>query len=261
MFIRKLLFTLLCIVFTYSLSAQEKAKDKVTILNDTVYKNGTPQFVVKTRTSEKNPNLSLFTLVSFDKKIQAMLTFKLIDDTTRFMGRFPIAGVTYNCLYPKLDILTLMESYVNNKIMVEGVATKEGLEKYTKERGLTLDPIVVRSVSKPGQDPKRDSLMMARSKERLEKQFKFNLINKSKSEIMIFLGDTTASPNRSKNPKELPFRQGRYEIVKGMETKELIGFDGEYVCISDSLHKIIDLRLLKKDLKTLTVKSSAKKFD
>lgn len=262
---RKYLLTLLCFVVSLTVSAQEKAKektkDKITLVNDTVYKNGIGQFTVRTRGSKTNTDLALHTFISFDKKIQAMISMKLVNDTIRFSGRFPEILVAYDCLYPKIDLQTILESYINNKIMVNGIAKKEGLELYCNERNLPLRTIVTRTVSKPGQDAKRDSIMAIRTKERMAKQFKFELANKSNKDVNVFLGDTTSSPNRTMRPSEIPFRQGRYEMIKAGETKQLIGFEGEYVCLTDSLHKIYDLHLLKKDLKSLTVKGKATKFD
>jgi len=260
---RKQFFTLICILLSLTANSQNKEipKNKVTMIGDTVYKNNIPQFNVKSKVMSNKLGAQMYAFYSFDKKTQAILTMTLVNDTIRFTGRFPSLSLIYDCLYPKIEFITLLESYINNKIIVDGKADQKGLEAYCKERNILLREIPIRKVARPGQDAKKDSIMTARALERQAKQFKFNMLNKGKKEVNVFLGDTSATNNRTNKPDAIPFRQGRYEMINAGETKELIGFEGEYVCITDSLHKIYDLRLLKKDLKTLTVKGNLKKFE
>jgi hypothetical protein len=258
MHIRKLI---LLLVFTMSIQlvcAQEKSK--VTLVNDTVYMDGKPQYSVKTRYS-KDSLMQIHSLRSLEGKLEGMLTTTLKNDTMQFVGRFPGPNMAYNCLYPKVSLFTLMESYIHNKVMVNGSASKEGLEKYCKEREIPLRELPVKSVSRPGKDPKLDSLMAIRTKEHMDKKFTFTLKNNSKEQVSIFMGDTTASRSLSKNPNAVAFRQGRYEMVNPLEEKSLIGFEGEYVCITDSLHKLYDCRKLEKTMKSIAVKTGGKKLE
>jgi hypothetical protein len=110
---------------------------------------------------------------------------------------------------------------VKNKVMVDGVATKEGVKAYCKERSI---PIVDQEELKKQREAKnkeRDSVLAIRTQEKMAKKFELTLKNNADSSVYIFIGDTTASKSSAKKPEALPFRQGRYELVNGKEEKSL----------------------------------------
>src|SRR4051794_3875810 len=98
-----LLLLLILVATSLSASAQEtsKGKNKIVISNDTVYNNGVAEFLIHTRTSAKNPGMSIYSMYSLDNKAQALLIAKLIKDTIHFSARFPTLNVAYDCMYPK----------------------------------------------------------------------------------------------------------------------------------------------------------------
>ena len=232
---------------------------KIQMRNDSVFANSVFQFRAKVSTFKTGS--SSIVIRSSNDSIQASLRMIPHDTLCLFIGRFPQTKLFYECKYPKIEPSVIIESYIKNKIIVNGVASKEGIMAYCKERSITVmdDEKVKEQNAKKIHE--RDSILAIRAKEKLDKQFDFVLKNKSENAIQIFLGDTTASKNLSKNPNVLPFRQGRYDTVNAKEEKKMIGFIDEFICITDSLHYLFDTKKLDKSMKNITINKKGKKFE
>lgn len=173
-----LLIILLQCSFSYG-----QEKQQVTLKNDTVYTNGIPQFICQ---EKKNEKARIYSLRSMDSKLQGLLIFRMENDTIRFSGTFPYLGLRYTCLYPKIEILTLLDSYIKNKVFVDGKANAEGLAAYCKERELVLDNHIANSTKSPA---KRDSILAARAREDAMNQIKFTFHNNAPKPVKVFIGD------------------------------------------------------------------------
>ncbi len=240
---------------------EKLASDKiiVTFKNDTVYKNGVAQFKFNIRTARTDTASKIVTIYTEEKKMEVMLSMLPQHDTTRFSARFFSINKGYDCFYPRIGVETILESFVKNGIVRKGGLTDSlGLFAYLKDRGIPVRELPRRATARPGQDPKRDSLMTARAKDRMAKQFSLTLVNKSAADVMIFLGDT-ASGNSAKNGG-MAFRQGRYETVGAGVEKKLIGFEGEYISITDEKHVLYDSKKLSKQVTHMTVQADGKKL-
>ncbi|CAN5445839.1 hypothetical protein BH11BAC2_BH11BAC2_01400 [soil metagenome] len=249
-------FLILFLSFNYS-NAQEKFD--VTLRNDTVFNNGKPQFLAKFRPGPKGTRM--YSLYSMDGKMQAILTMTEQGDQLRFSGRFPLIYVIYDCLYPKMEILTLMDSYVRSKVMVGGIAQKEGLQSYCKERGLPLREIPIRKVMKPGMDASLDSALAQRAKEQEAKKIEILIKNNSKDEVSIFVGDSLAKEKIGPDDKTVPFREGRIEKIAGGTEMKIVAFIGEKIGISSKDNNLYDCRPVVRELKQLKVRSNGKSLE
>ncbi len=172
----------LALVFHITFS-NAQAKYDVTLKNDTVYNNGVPQFICNAKGSAKG---SFYSLRNLDNKTEAMLILIPEKEKIKFSGTFPLLQVQYSCLYPQMEIITLLDSYIRNKVFVNGHATLIGLQAYCNERGLPLNKIQQRKVQKPGMN---DSLMIARAKEDALNQVKFTFHNNANKPVRVFIGN------------------------------------------------------------------------
>lgn len=242
---------------------KEKAvaeKVVVTFKNDTVFKNDVALFRYNVRSSKGDTAAKVVAIYNSKKQVEAMLSMTPQNDTTRFSARFISINKGYDCYYPLIGVETILESYVKNHILTTGGNTDSlGLFAYLKERNIPVREIPKRNVARPGMDVKRDSIMQARAKERMAKQFTFKVMNKGTADVMIFLGDT-ASGNSTRNGG-IAFRQGRYETIGAGIEKTLTGFEGEFIAITNEKHALIDTRLLSKQNKQFNVSSDGKKLE
>ena len=161
--------------------AQERYE--VVLKNDTVYNHGVAQFLCKFKGSDKGDVYSLKTL---ENKTAAILIIKPFNENVKFSGTFPLLGVRYACLYPKMEIITLLDSYIRNKVFVNGNVSLEGLQNYCKDRSLSLDKPPVRKAQSPAI---RDSTLSANARADAASQIKFTFHNNANRPVRIFIGD------------------------------------------------------------------------
>ncbi len=224
-----------CAIILFSITnvfAQEKFN--VSLKNDTVYNNNVVQFICQTKSKD---SVSIYSLRSLDNKLQALLIFRYERDTIKFSGTFPYHSARYACLYPKIDILTLLDSYIRNKVMVNGVANLAGLEAYCKERHIVLDRSIEHSSKNPS---KRDSVLTARAKADAANQIKFTIYNKAPKPVKVFIGD---KPKGGSGRLQLIPAFGELEEhARNTERVFLIsdnGGDFKAIAVNESLTKIV----------------------
>ena len=176
-------FNLSVLILFISSFAPAQERYDVTLKNDTVYNNGVPQFLCKLRGSNKGDFYSLQTL---ENKTEAILfIIKQEGNNIKFSGVFTNLNLRYNCLYPKMEIITLLDSYIRNKVFVNGKANLEGIKAYCKERNLVLQPMGHKT-----QSPAiRDSILAANAKADALSQVKFVFHNNADKSVRIFIGD------------------------------------------------------------------------
>ena len=173
---------LLVVLINFSCASAQERYD-VTLKNDTVYNHGAPEFLCKFKGSVKGDIYSLRTL---ENKTEAILIiFPQEGNNIKFTGTFTSLNLQYACLYPKMEIVTLMDSYIRNKVFVKGKSNLEGLKAYCKERNLSLD-VMGRKAQSPAI---RDSILVANAKADALSQIKFTFHNNSAKPVRIFIGD------------------------------------------------------------------------
>ena len=228
------LISILLLISLIHLSSSAQELYDVKLINDTVYNHGEPQFICKSR-NEKNG--SLFSLRNLDNKAEAMLVFISQNDKIKFMGTFPVLQVRYSCLYPKLEIITLMDSYIRNKVFVNGKANLKGLKDYCKERNLVLDTLIARKVQSP---MKRDSVMVAHAREDALSQIKFTFHNNASKPVRVFIGN---KPKGGSGRIQIIAPHGELnEHARKTEKIFLINDEGEEIkslSVTDSLKRIV----------------------
>ncbi len=170
------------ILSRYSIGWAQERYD-VTYHNDTVFNNNIPQFICQHQAKQ---NLEGYSLRSLDNKLQALLVVRNDSNKIKFSGSFPRLGFRYVCLYPKIEIITLLDSYIRNKVIVNGMPNLEGLKAYCKERSIPLDSIIARKKMDPAV---RDSILIATAKEDAKNQVKFTFHNNAAKPVRIFIGD------------------------------------------------------------------------
>lgn len=174
---------ILLIFLTSYIFSNAQERYEVTLTNDTIYNHGVPQFLCQGKESKK---ASVFSLRSFDKTLQGLLIFRFEDDGVNFSASFPYLGVRYARLYTKIEILTLMDSYLRSKVMVNGKANLKGLQAYCDDHGISLVKVPSRKVQRPVMN---DTLLIARAKEDALNQVKFTFHNNASKPVRIFIGN------------------------------------------------------------------------
>lgn len=240
--------TLLSLFFLMFVAGITNASDKnkFVLRNDSVFSNDKFQFRAIARPSKDSS--ILYSIKSPDEKLQALLMMKTNADTTIFSARFVQLNISFNCKYPAVTIETICESFIRNKVFVNGIAVKEGVAAYCKERNIPVQDIPVRKVERPGMNPQRDSIMRQRAIEMQALKVVIPVKNTSTQQVKIFSGRYNAT-----NPKAMP--QGRMENLNPKEEKNIIGFIGEQLCIQTNDTSMImkDCRPILREMKNMTV--------
>ncbi len=169
------------LLFHFSISDAQERYD-VTMSNDTVYNHGDAQFICKFRPGKKG---DLYSLRSLDNKTQALFIVQEQTNNWKFSATFTTLNLHYGCLYPKMEILTLMDSYIRNKVFLNGMPNLEGLKAYCKERSLDLVTMGHKAQSRA----LRDSTLAANARLDAANQIKFTFHNNADKPVRVFIGD------------------------------------------------------------------------
>lgn len=229
----------LALILTVKISYSQELYN-VKLSGDTVYNNGKELFLCKAQVRGKS---SFHSLRSLTNKPIALLQMQEVDSQLKCSARFPMQMMRYECLYPLMDISVLMESYVRNKVIVNGSIDTIGLKAYCAERKISLENIQVRKAMTPA---KGDSTMAARAKQDMENQAKFAIYNSSAVVVRLFLG--SSSSNR------MQF------VLPGKTINEHLP-PGEKVCILDKEKKELDCRIIKKGDKEFKINKAGIAFE
>lgn len=160
-------------------------KYEVTWNGDTVYNNAIPQFICKKTAKD---SIAVYSLRSMDNKLKALLNLRKENNRIKFTGIFAFPNsveMRYSCMYPEMEIITLLDSYVRNKVFINDMPNLEGLQAYCKERNIVL----TQTEKKRNRPAINDSLMAARARADADSQIKFNFYNKGAEPVRIFIGD------------------------------------------------------------------------
>jgi hypothetical protein len=173
------LLLLLLIVASVKMYAQTRGE--IRIQNDTIFLKNAASFICK---GEKKGGQSLYFIADLEKKPQAALFFSEKDSVTRCTARFPGLSLKYDVTYPKIDLSTLIESYFNNKVLVNGKVDSTGLVKYCRDREITLVPLTGRRI-KPAFN---DSAMAEAARKDYASQVAFSMENYSQQQFKVRIG-------------------------------------------------------------------------
>ena len=158
------------------------------LVHDTVFNNDKPIFLCNE--DIKPPHLIYF-LRNFQRKTMAVVHFEMQDSVLKSSVSFPFLNLRYNVYYPKMEIVTLLESFVRNKIIVNGTIDTIGLKAYCKQRQILMTSMTQRRTIRPTAN---DSSLGERAKKDYQSQIPIEIINSSYAMISINLG--TPSNNR-----------------------------------------------------------------
>jgi hypothetical protein len=209
-----------------------KAQDSLVIVNDTVYYKNKAEFICEAKAKTKHP---IYFIYSLDKKPQIGLYIVDRDSQIQCSAHFSSLRKRYAVLYPKIDIKVLLESYIKNKVLVNGVLDSTGLIAYCKERNIELLSMDIKKASKPQMN---DSVMAARAKADYESQIVFTIENNSTGNIKVKIG--SASSNR-------------IVIVKAQEKSEQRARKTEQVCLLDDKNESKSCADVKEGLRSFVV--------
>lgn len=227
---------------TTVVNAQKKLN--VTMRGDSVFLEKKFQFTAAMRESKSG---TLVQMRAPDSSLQAMLIIIPQDTQLRFSGRFAKLDQMYDCLYPKMELLTLYESYIRNGVMVNGVAQEKGLKAYCDERKLELRQIPKRQVVKPGVAG-QDSILKARAEEKMKAMVQIEITNNATSAVTVMSG----RPGPVKEGKQ-SYSEKREEIIPAGQKKVFTAFDGELICIIAADKSEKDCRKVTHEMKSLSI--------
>jgi hypothetical protein len=219
------------ILTSLTLKVNGQVRGEVKLKNDTVYHRNRPAFLCVGQTKLGQ---SLYFLTSLDKKPQAAIVFNDLDSQIRCTARFTQFLLRYDVLYPKIDISVLMESFIKNKVMVNGQADSLGIVAYCKERDIKLSVIRGQKMNRPVYN---DSVMAQKAKEDMAAQINFTIENTSENQFKISIG--SAATNRT-------------QLINAGTVMEEHARPGEKVCVLDNKGEIVK--------SCLEVKKESKKF-
>lgn len=239
---------LLILAICFSLQAYSQKNFKVTMRNDSVFNNNVLQFVV---TKKSSLDKQLIQLRAPDSSVQAFLIVVLQDDKLRFSGRFVKLDKIYDCLYPKMEMLTLYESYIRSGVFVNGVADLKGLDAYCKERKIEMRSIEKRKVAKPSE---RDSILKLNAEERMKNMVQIEISNTSANAMTIMAGTQGGMVNGKR-----VYREKRQDIIPAGERRMFTAFIGELICIVAGAEER-DCRQVDHSMRQLTILEKGEGF-
>jgi hypothetical protein len=234
---------------TSHVNAQKKLN--VTMRSDSVFLDKKFQFTAAMRESKSG---TLVQMRAPDSSLQAMLVIVPQDTQLRFSGRFAKLDQMYDCLYPKMEMLTLYESYIRNGVMVNGVANEKGLKAYCEERKLELRQIPKRQVVKPGVAG-QDSILKARAEEKMKAKVQIEITNNATNPVTVMSG----RPGPVKEGKKT-YSEKREEVIPAGQKKVFIAFDGELICIVAPDRSEKDCRTVSHEMKSLSIVAEGDAF-
>jgi hypothetical protein len=208
------------------------AQDSVTVVNDTVYYKNKAEFIINHKAKTKNPVYFLF---SMDGKHQVGLYIVDRDSQIQCSAHFTQLKVRYSVLYPKIDVKVLLESFIRNKVLVNGVVDSAGLANYCKERKIEIISMDVKKTARPQIN---DSLMAARAKADLENQVTIEIENNADHDVKVKIGNKVSN---------------RVEVVKHNSKKEYKARKGEQICLLDDKSASKSCVDVKEGMKKITV--------
>lgn len=233
-----------------TVNAQEKFN--VEVRNDSVFNNSELQFLITEKTSKGN---SLINIKSPDNTLQAILVVVHQDKKIRFSGRFPTLNLMYDCLYPEMEMTTLYESYIRNKVFVNGVVNEKGLREYCESRKVELRAVPRKQVARPGVGA-QDSLLKARTEERMRARVDIMVVNTSGKPVTVMAGRAGQPVNGKRN-----YSEKRQDVIPPGERRAFVAFESELICIvaGDKTEK--DCRVVTHAMQSLTILPEGEGFD
>ncbi|MEP7262927.1 MAG: hypothetical protein ABI772_00440 [Bacteroidota bacterium] len=221
---------LLLTVLTVNVHAQTAGDVKVE--NDTVYLKGVPQVTCKAKV--KN-GMSLYVINSFDSVAQATLLLVDRDSVVGCTARFEKLLLKYEVLYTKTDISVIMESYIKNKVIVDGKIDSLGLVAYCNGKKIVLQPM---RLKKKGEIPFNDSLLVKRAKDDMASQIFFSIENTQSASAKVSIG--SPSSNRIKF------------LAPGQKSDDHAR-PGEKICLLDNNNKVVSCEEISQGLKSIQI--------
>jgi hypothetical protein len=181
---------IISLLFCTNISSAQLRYD-VSVKNDTVYNNGIPQFTIK---KFDKPLGKVYLFNDLNNVTQTTISFITRDLNVYCFAHFPKLLLKYETLYPMIDINVLIESFVRNKVIVNGIANPAGLTYYCKDRNIPLMPII------KVESPVNDSLSAQNALKDIASQIKFKVTNKKNLAVKLFIGSKASNRTRIVGP-------------------------------------------------------------
>ena len=231
--------SILFLFFVVSSYGQEQLN--ITWTNDTVYSsNHTALFLCRGQTKGTK---SLYIVRNLDKKSLIAMMFEEQDTVLKTSINFISVGLKFNVLFPKIKTIVLLESFVKNKIIVDGAIDTSSLQAYCKERDLQLQNTIVKRTRRPGES---DSLMKSNLAKMLANSAEFTVVNKTNKPVSVQIGKPSSN---------------RTQILNAGENYKTRGMIDETVCILDKQSQPAGCRIIKKTDKEFVINKSGTGFE
>lgn len=241
----------LAIVCLASIQASAQQKLDVTLRHDSVFLKNEFQFRA---VMKETKGYKLIQLRSQKDSILGLLMVFPKDTNLLFDARFPRINKMYDCLYPKMEMLTLYESYVRNEVIVNGELSEIGLTEYCKARNVPLTAIPIRKVARPNVAT-QDSILKANAELKMKTRVDITVTNSSAKVLNISSGRVVKTIDSKRT-----YAEKRQDSIPAGESKVIIAFDGEFICIVAEDNSEKDCLLVKHELKALTISSEGEHF-
>ena len=235
---KRLITSILFLFIVISSYGQENLK--ITWVNDTVFNYDKALFICKGQTKGAK---SLYVIKNMDKKSIAVIMFEELDTVLRTSVNFVTMGLKFNVLYPKIEPIVLLESFVKNKIIIDGSIDTIAVKSYCKEREIPLLNTVTKSAKRPGGF---DSLMRASAAATIANSVEFTIVNSTNNLISVKIGKPS---------------NNRTQLLSAGENFKTRGEAGETICILDKNLQSLGCRTIQKTDTKFVIDKSGKRFE
>ena len=235
---KRLITSILFLFIVISSYGQENLK--ITWVNDTVFNYDKALFICKGQTKGVK---SLYVIKNMDKKSIAVIMFEELDTVLRTSVNFVTMGLKFNVLYPKIEPIVLLESFVKNKIIIDGSIDTISVQSYCKEREIPLLNTVTKSAKRPGGF---DSLMRASAAATIANSVEFTIVNSTNNLISVKIGKPS---------------NNRTQLLSAGENFKTRGLAGETICILDKNLQSLGCRTIQKTDTKFVIDKSGKRFE
>ena len=229
-----------CLLFCLTLNVGAQSKSQYKWVNDTFYNKNKPLFICKGKIEGKK---SIYMLRNFNNKSLAFISFDEQDTVLKTVVSFPLNEIKFGVYFPKIKAITLIEAFVNHKLIENGEVNVDSVKAYCNERGIQLQRIERKKVARPDGN---DSLLMVRAKAEKESRISFDIINPLAQSVTVRIGTTT---------------NYRVIVVAAGKTSNESAHLTDSICLFDIHRQPVECRGLNKVVTSFKIKDKAAGFE
>ena len=229
-----------CFLFCFTLNVNAQSKPDYKWENDTFYNKNKALFLLKGKIEGKK---SIYMLRNFNNKSLAFISFDEQDTMLKTVVSFPLNELKFGVYFPKIKAITLIEAFVNHKLIANGEVNVDSVKAYCNQRGIQLQRIEQRKVARPDGN---DSLRMVRAKAEKESRVSFDIINPWSQPATIRIGTST---------------NYRIIVVAAGATSNESAHLTDSVCLFNIHREPVECRGINKESKSFKIKSKDAGFE